>query len=117
MHERIGQPVLILLRRPAALAHQHSVHVSAGELPENIARSGVVKFRPKPACVAQGSDHPFLSLIAQAFALAFQSCQFGRNHARTSQQIEGCALRIVNLSGDRGREPQPGFRIPRAQCA
>ena len=115
MHQCVGQPVLVFLRRPPTLADQHPVHVPPRKHPEDIPRGPAIKRRPQPSCFAQGNDHLFLPLIAQAFPLLFQFCQFGRNHAGASQQIERCALRVVNLPGKAGGEPQTSFRFARAQ--
>jgi hypothetical protein len=72
-------------RAPASGRHPARKH------PEDFPGGPVVKSRSKPAGCAQGNDHLFLPLIAQAFSLLFQFRQLGRNHARTSQQIEGCS--------------------------
>ena len=75
----------------------------------------MIKARSKPSRVAHGNDHLFLPLISQAFSLLFQFCQLGCNHTRTSQQIEGCTLCVVDLPGNRGCEPQTSFGIVRTQ--
>src|SRR6266478_7070279 len=116
MHEGVRQPVLVFLRRPPTLAHQHPVYVSSGKHPEDIPCGRVIKRWSKPSRIAQGSDHSFLPLIAQAFSLPFQFCQLRCHHTRAAQQIECCTLRVVDLPGNRGSEPQPGFGVTRAQC-
>src|SRR5205823_14155087 len=35
VHESFGEPVLVSLRRPAALAHQHAEHISSGRSEEH----------------------------------------------------------------------------------
>ena len=76
----------------------------------------MIKPRSKPSRVAQQVDHGFLPLVPDAFSLLFQFCQLGCHHTRTSQQIEGCTLRVMDLPGDPGREPQTGLGVARAQC-
>ena len=75
----------------------------------------MIKFRSKPSGIAQRNDHLFLPFVAQAFSPLFQFCQCRGDHTRPSQQIEGCTLSVVDLSGNRGREPQTGFGITCAQ--
>src|SRR5258708_3052156 len=116
LHKGVGQPILVFLRRPTPLTHQHPVNVSPSKHPEDIPSGCVIKLWPKRTRVTHGNDHSFLSLIAETFSLLFQFCQFGRNHARTPQQIEGCTLRIVDLPGDGSGKPQTRLRVPRAQC-
>jgi hypothetical protein len=115
VREGVGQPVLIFLRRPPTFAHQHPVYVPSSKHPEDVPSGSVIEPGLKTPCVAQGNNHPFLSLIAQAFSLLLQFCQLGCNHTRTSQQIEGCTLRVMNLPGNGGRQPQSCFGITRAQ--
>jgi len=43
----------------------------------------VIKFWPKPPRVAEGNDHPFLSLISQAFSLSNDS-----SHAQKEYRME-----------------------------
>src|SRR5205823_6127621 len=64
VHESFGEPVLVSLRRPAALAHQHAEHISSGKHPEDIPRGPVGKPWPKRSGIAQEGNHAFLFFVA-----------------------------------------------------
>ena len=72
MHQSVGQPALVFLRRSPTLAHQHPVNIPAGEHPEDVPGRHVIKFWSHLSAVAQENDHIFLFLVAQAFALSLQ---------------------------------------------
>jgi hypothetical protein len=48
VHEGVGQPILVFLRRLPTLAHQHPVYVPPGKHPEDIPSGSVIKPRSKP---------------------------------------------------------------------
>src|SRR5206468_11342641 len=52
LHQGVGQPVLVFLRRPPALANQHPVHLPASKHPEDIPGGPVIKSRSKSSRVA-----------------------------------------------------------------
>jgi hypothetical protein len=114
--ESVSQPVLIFLRGPTALTHQHPVHIPPRKHPEDIAGSCVIESRQKPCRVAKRDDHDLLPLIPQALSLSFQFREFRGDHTRASQQIKRCTLGIVNLPGDSSRKPQTSFRGAGTQC-
>src|SRR6267142_4732034 len=48
VHESVGQPVLVFLRRPPTLPHQHPVHIPPGKHPEDIPGGLMIKSQSKP---------------------------------------------------------------------
>lgn len=114
MNDNIGQPFLVLLRRPPTLPHQHAVHIPPSKHPEDIPGGLLIQSSSKHFRVAQRNDHSLLPLIAQALSLLFQFYQFGRDDPGTSQQIERGSQRLMDSPGHAGREPQTGFGIARA---
>lgn len=73
----------------------------------------MAQIRPKLSRFAKEGDHILLLLIAQLLALLFKLCQFRRNYARPTQQVERCALCAAYLAGNARRQPQTLFRIVR----
>jgi hypothetical protein len=74
-------------------------------------RGCVIEFQSGASCVAKGTDHLLLSLIALTFSLLFQFRQLRCDYTRALQQIEGRTASIMYLPGKPGRKLQTRFRI------
>jgi hypothetical protein len=93
VHQGVGQPALVFLRRPPTLVHQHPVNIPAGEHPEDVPGGPLIKFWSQPSGVAQ--------------EMIIFSCLLWRRHSRSRS----------NFASSRATTPAPRSRSRGALCA